>query len=388
MFNEVRSLLPYYEKVGTDLPQPLASWGRDFFGVDSIASTTTVTAPRRPDPEDSEMPLFIDGYKINGLIGVGGMGIVYRGLHRTLHHEFAVKIPRTRMLCTAGFRRLSLEIEIHRHLQRPGDPGIARFIHHGSGEVVMSGKVRSARDIRPYFVMENIAGTRLLDFIQQTGLSAPGRVRLLIKLFKAVEYMHDRGIAHLDLKPQNILVDPSGQPHILDFGAALPFECAGSTTGELNSCRVGTPKYASPEQCGERGTVGAASDVFTLGLIAVEVLHGCSLPVILSCAYPESLCTLVRDAFGVRESEALLGHRLAKVIRKTLIRHPATRCPSAGALCAEFQNVQEEFNQAEGASSVPRRGLDRNEVPASGTLLRLLQSQVMRRAAQLFRAMD
>lgn len=387
LLNEARSLLPYLEKIGDVSGQPLNSWGRAFFGVDSLASTTILGGGSRSRSEETEVPLFIDGYKITGLIGVGGMGMVYRGEHRTLHHEFAVKVPRQRMLCTTGFRRLSLEIEIHRHLQRPGDPGIARFIHHGSGEVVISGKVRSAKDIRPYFVMEHIAGTRLIDYVQKTGLGAPGRVRLLIKLFKAVKYMHDRGIAHLDLKPQNILVDSGGQPHILDFGAAMPFESAGSATGELDSCRVGTPKYASPEQSGERGTIGAASDVFTLGLIAVEVLHGSSLPITLSRANADELCRMAHDAFGAREADAVLGHQLAQVIRRALIRHPSTRLPSAGKLCDEFSEFLDQHARSEGTAVEPRTPATAADAAPSDTLFRLLQTRVMQRAAQLFRAM-
>jgi serine/threonine protein kinase len=272
LLREVRSLLPHYLRVAGFEPQhpDKLAW--------RLPGTTTFSRAADVGRDDLEWtpPFSIAPYTVVEILGRGGMGVVYRAIHPTRHVQVAIKVLRRRVLSRADRRRFKYEEEVLRQLKHPG---IARFLHGGVARILRPGVQHAGVERRPYFVMEYIAGQPVTCFAAEHGLTPLQRLTLLCRVCEAVEYAHHRGIVHCDLKPDNILVDEAGQPKILDFGIAQVQAFESSLLGELPGTFAGTPAYASPEQrSGRHATLTPASDVYTLGLVAHELLTG-QLPI-------------------------------------------------------------------------------------------------------------
>ena len=157
--------------------------------------------------------------------------------------------------------RLNRERNILESLEHPH---IARFLDAGQDEAD-----------RPYMVLEHVDGQAIDAYCEEHRLGIRERLRLLLQVCEAVAYAHTQLVIHRDLKPANILVTPQGQVKLLDFGIAKLME--GDRTSETAltalSGRALTLDYASPEQI--RGeALGTASDVYSLGVVAFELLTG------------------------------------------------------------------------------------------------------------------
>lgn len=198
-------------------------------------------------------------------LDAGGMGVVY--LARRADHSYdmqvAIKFVRVDPLLPASQRaELVARFENERRLlARLDHPHIARVLDGGRTE----GGV-------PWLAMEFVDGDTLTRHCDRAGLDIPARLALFRRVCEAVEAAHRHLIVHRDIKPQNILVDPQGEPRLLDFGIArLLADDTGDFT-RTNSMAM-TPAYASPEQLrGEALTT--ASDVYSLGVVLFELLAG------------------------------------------------------------------------------------------------------------------
>jgi serine/threonine protein kinase len=208
----------------------------------------------------------IGAYKTIELIGVGGMGEVYRAFRADDQYrkDVALKVVRAggqdSGVILARFRN---ERQILASLEHPN---IARLLDGGTTE-----------EGAPYLVMELIEGQPIGQYCDSRKLSISDRLRLFTEVCAAVQYAHQRLIVHRDIKPSNILVTPDGVPKLLDFGIAKVFgaDLQSQSTETLTAFRALTPGYASPEQIkGE--LVTTASDVYSLGVVLYELLTGCS----------------------------------------------------------------------------------------------------------------
>ncbi len=205
------------------------------------------------------LPERIGPYRITGILGQGGSGVVFTAeMERSGERQLvAVKLLHISLSDAESERRFRREQRI---LARLDHPGITRWLDAGV-----------TADGRPYLVMERVEGQPIDEYCRARRMDVAGRLRLLVQVAHAVHAAHRQLIVHLDLKPSNVLVTSDGQVKLLDFGTAKLLDPLGdlTTTWQL------TPLYASPEQL--RGEpVSTACDVFALGVILYELLAGVS----------------------------------------------------------------------------------------------------------------
>lgn len=206
----------------------------------------------------------IGAYRLERLIGAGGMGSVFlaTGLDGDAERQVAIKIIRQDLQLDLAVSYLSRERQA---LERLVHPGITRLLGGGTTEQGL-----------PYLVMEYVAGTPITEYCDAHHLDTQPRLALFVAVCDTVQYAHRNLILHRDLKPDNILVTESGIPKLLDFGIARllqPENSSASLAAPATTQRMFTPDYASPEQV--RGkSVSTATDVYSLGVILYELLSG------------------------------------------------------------------------------------------------------------------
>jgi serine/threonine protein kinase/tetratricopeptide (TPR) repeat protein len=210
-------------------------------------------------------------YRIKGVLGEGGMGVVYLAEREDLGSLVAIKILRDAWLSPARLARFESE---QRTLANLNHPSIARLY---DADCLTNGT--------PWFVMEFVEGSPLTDYCRARECPIEERLRLFRSVCEAVQYAHSQAIIHRDLKPSNILVKKDGTVKLLDFGIAKQLESldeAGDST--RTALRFMTPAYAAPEQL-QGGRAGTRSDVYSLGVVLYELLAG-RLPFDLSKKTP------------------------------------------------------------------------------------------------------
>lgn len=231
--------------------------------------------------------LDIGPYRVLGLLGEGGMGVVYLAERTDLGSTAAVKLLRDATLSPARRERFATE---QRMLARLTHPAIARL--HDAGTLP---------DGTPWIVMEHVVGTPLTEYCAARQASVPERLRLLRAVAEAVQHAHRHLVIHRDLKPSNILVTTDGAVKLLDFGIAKQLE---SDDADVEQTRTGlrlmTPAYAAPEQVrGEQ--VGTHTDVYALGVLLYELLTG-RLPYDLSNRTPSEAISIIVEREPERPS--------------------------------------------------------------------------------------
>ena len=276
-------------------------------------------------------PEVVGPWRITGLLGEGGMGVVYRAERADGLFERAVALKQIRPgLGHALEGRLDAERQV---LARLEHDGIARLYDGGVSE-----------GGTPYVVMELADGAPITEHADAAGLDVEARVRLFVRVCQAVAYAHQRLVVHRDLKPSNVFVTPDGRPKLLDFGIAkLLGDAPGdSLAGALTRTQAAmTPSYAAPEQLA-RGEVTTATDVYALGVMLYELLAGqrpYSLADTTAAEAERIVCettppppSAVAPADRVRQ----LRGDLDVIVLKALAKEPARRYASAEALAADL----------------------------------------------------
>lgn len=207
--------------------------------------------------------IIADRYRLVRLIATGGMGQVWEALDTRLGRRVAVKVLKAEYSNDSEFlRRFRIEAQTTARLN---DPGIAGVFDYGETPD------RNGGDPLAYLVMELVDGEPLNSVISRLGqLSLPHTLDMLEQTGRALQAAHTAGLVHRDVKPGNILITPTGQVKITDFGIAKAVDAAPVTqTGMV----MGTAQYISPEQA-TGGEATAASDVYALGVVGYESLTG------------------------------------------------------------------------------------------------------------------
>ncbi|HZW30669.1 MAG TPA: serine/threonine-protein kinase [Isosphaeraceae bacterium] len=219
--------------------------------TESVTASSTTPAPAEPPPR----PESIGRYRVVGELDSGGQASVYRAVHPTLPRDLAIKIahqpsPIDRSLLT-GDAAILCELD-HPNLVRVYDLDV----HDG----------------RPFVAMEFVRGRHLKQVAEQSRPTVRQAVSWVAEVARALEYAHRRGVVHQDVKPQNILLDESGRPRLIDFGVARWRHAWSDGSAGPSG---GTLAFMAPEQARcESERIGAASDLFALGGVLYFLLTG------------------------------------------------------------------------------------------------------------------
>lgn len=201
-------------------------------------------------------------YRVDDVIGRGGMATVYRGYDLTLGRTVAIKILDKQLARDSVFRtRFRMEAQA---ASRMSNPTIVRVYDAGEDD--------AGDEVTPYIVMELVSGQTLKQVIASGPVPVSDALRYVDGILEALEYSHRAGVIHRDIKPGNVMITEDGRVKVMDFGIALAVSDSSSTVAETTSI-LGTAAYFSPEQAkGE--PVDARTDLYSTGIVLYELLTG------------------------------------------------------------------------------------------------------------------
>jgi WD40 repeat protein len=274
-----------------------------------------------PAPERAEVP----GYEILGVLGRGGMGVVYKARQTSLKRLVALK-----MILAGGhagpadLARFRVEAEAVARLQHPN--------------IVQIYEVNEAGGL-PYFSLEYVDGGSLARQLAGTPMRARQAAELLETLARAVHHAHRREIVHRDLKPANVLLTRGGVPKVADFGLAKRLEAEGDHLTRSGAV-MGTPSYMAPEQAeGKTKAIGPAADIYALGAILYEMLTG-RPPFRAETPLDTILQVINEEPVSPRLLQSKVPRDLETICLKCLEKKPEQRYPSARALADDLRRFQ------------------------------------------------
>lgn len=265
-------------------------------------------------------PTQVGAYRILGVIGEGGMGIVYRAEQENPRRTVALKVIRPEFASPQTLRRFEIEASVLARLQHPG---VAQVYEAGAAPVSAGGR-------RAYFAMELVDGRTLLDYANGAGLRTRARLELLAKVCDAVEHAHQKGVIHRDLKPANIIMQADGTLKLIDFGLAR-------SLNELyiRGTRVrGTPAYMAPEQI-QGIHLTTSTDLYQIGISMYEMLTG-KLP------FPTGDMAYAHvhlEPPSIREKYPDIDPELEQLVLSCLQKNTRNRPASADALLEALQAI-------------------------------------------------
>ncbi len=286
--------------------------------VDDVTQTLSL---RRQDSLVAPTEQRIGDYQVVAELGRGGMGVVYRAEQISLPRTVALKMLLDGDLASpANLARFRAEAQ-----------AVAGLDHPHIVPVYEVGEQLG----RPYFSMKYIEGTTLARRLADGPMPARDAAALLADVARAVDYAHQRGVLHRDLKPSNILIDLDGKAHVTDFGLAKRFEEDAGLT--RSGAILGTPSYMAPEQAaGNRGQVGPASDVYSLGTILYAMLTG-RPPFQAASPVDTVLLVLEQEPLPPRMVNALADRDLEMIALKCLQKPPELRYATAADLADDLE---------------------------------------------------
>ncbi len=263
----------------------------------------------------------IGPYRVLERCGQGGMAEVYKGYHPLIDRYVAIKVLRTGLAdddeFRARFQREATAVAALRH------PNIVQLYDFGRlGD-------------RYYMVMEYIDGGSLRERLLGEGrrLPLPDVVAIVRGVAAALDYAHERGIIHRDVKPANIMFTADGDPVLTDFGIARVTHGAEGMT--MAGMSVGTPDYMSPEQ-GIGNPATPHSDIYSLGVVLYEMLTG-RRPFNADTPFGVIVQHIQASFPSPRGADPTFPEALERILRRALAKEPSERYASAGELAQELQ---------------------------------------------------
>lgn len=267
-----------------------------------------------------------DRYELGDILGFGGMSEVHLARDVRLHRDVAVKVLRADLA-----RDPSFYLRFRREAQNA-----AALNHPSIVAVYDTGEAETAAGPLPYIVMEYVDGVTLRDIVHTDGPLPPRRaIEIIADACQALNFSHQNGIIHRDVKPANIMISTTNAVKVMDFGIARAIADSNSVT--QTAAVIGTAQYLSPEQA--RGdTVDARSDVYSLGCVLYEILTGeppftGDSPV--SVAYQH----VREDPIPPSARHEGISADLDAVVLKALAKNPDNRYQTAAEMRADLVRV-------------------------------------------------
>ncbi len=264
----------------------------------------------------------LGNYQVLEEIGRGGMGVIYRARQRHSRRIVAIK------------RILSYHADSQETLMRfRREAQAAANLDHPN--ILPIYEVSEGHDGLPFFSMKFASGGSLLEAAPILRSDPHRAVALMAKVARAVQYAHEQGILHRDLKPGNILLDARDEPMVSDFGLAKWLEPTGRLTRTPSI--FGTPGYIAPEQVnGSEGKLTASADVYSLGAVLFDLLTG-RPPFTGEHALRTIQQAAEKPAPKLRSLDPGIDRDLETICAKSLERDPHARYRSAGELAEDLE---------------------------------------------------
>jgi predicted Ser/Thr protein kinase len=339
------------EETGTAVANP--------HGVETVAEAHGEPIPVR----SADFPT-LPGYDILAELGRGGMGVVYKARDRQLRHLVAIKMPLPHCIARQQDReRFLREARAAAGLRHPNICPIHRV---------------EEADGRPFIVLAFIQGEDLRAWMNRQPRTARACAEVVARLARAVEYAHQHGVIHRDIKPGNTMIEAdTGEPVLMDFGLAKELDQQDAQLSQSGQI-LGTPAYMAPEQAGGHvHQVGPLADVYSLGALLYHLL--CKRP-----PFEGNVGEIIRkvqteEPTPPRKLVASIHRDLETICLKALAKEPARRYASAGALAEDLERFaagEAILARREGLFARTRRWLRRNPV-AAGSLTAVLVAFVV-----------
>jgi serine/threonine protein kinase/outer membrane protein assembly factor BamB len=318
----VEELLQAHEQPGSLLDRPIL---QQVGAMPASAQADTQAAGQRPagPPPGSTIRYFGD-YELLEEIARGGMGVVYKAHQVSLNRIVAVKMILAGQLASPeDVQRFYTEAQTAASLQHPHIVAIHEVGQHEG---------------QHYFSMDLVEGQSLATLVRDAPLPPRQAVRYVQIVAEAIQYAHEHGTLHRDLKPSNILIDGHDRPRVTDFGLARRLDGGQGLTA--TGAVVGTPSYMPPEQASaDRGKLGPASDVYSLGAVLYELVTG-RPPFRAATPLDTVLQVLSVEPAAPRVLNAAVDRDLETILLKCLAKEPAQRYASAEELANDLQRFQ------------------------------------------------
>lgn len=270
------------------------------------------------------MKELVGPYRVQGLLGHGGMGVVYLGVHDHLGREVAVKVLAPELTRHPEFReRFFAEARVQARLQHTNIVTIYDLLED-DGDF--------------FIVMEHVTGATLETLLGQRAGGAWSLNRslgLFSQILAGLDYAHSKGVIHRDVKPSNVLVAEGDIAKLTDFGIAL---LVGDKRLTSSRSTIGTPTYMAPEHILRPRSVDHRADVYSAGVVLFEMLAG-RPPYDAETEYEIKKLQIEAPVPDLRDLDPALPPAIAEAVRIALAKDPEARFPSAGAFLRALQDV-------------------------------------------------
>lgn len=298
----------------------MQSWGTPSPSLDSPSiSDVPVTMDQSTGGFDAKVASIIEsqfpGLEILGLLGQGGMGMVFKARQTSLDRVVAIKVIRS-----DTEHREAFEIRFSREAR-----ALASLNHPNIVTVHDFGKTEN------YFflMMEFVDGVNIRDLLAGQKITPREALEIIPQVCDALQYAHDQGVVHRDIKPENILLDKNGRVKIADYGLAKLVNAEATSPSLTRTNHVmGTPHYMAPEQVEKPLTVDHRADIYSLGVVIYEMLTG-ELPL---------------GRFAPPSEKVEVDVRLDQIVLQTLEKEPGLRYQRVSEVKTDFQSVASSQN--------------------------------------------